>query len=161
MMVQVPSRIRGVMGLGDCTDPTDPSFPCVDVSTPDTFTCPDGLVLAVGETCPALSPGDPGYIAPSSGSGVSTSQIASLISGAGTAATQALNAANAPPGYTYNPTTGRYVSALGVAVAPGTAIPGYTFNPATGQYTAAVSANMPAIIMGIAAVGVLFMFMKR
>jgi hypothetical protein len=120
-------RGAGFAGLGDCTDPTDPSFPCSGPpAAPDVYTCPDGLTIPVGQTCPALVPGDPGYSVPPgtlpSSSSNPLAAILSAISAAGATTRTIAGSIAAPAGYVYNPVTGTYTpatGAYGATIGPG------------------------------------------
>ena len=87
------------------------------------------------------------------GLGDTATDIATLLGSAGQAATTALNASNAPPGYVFNPTTGQYVPAIAMPT-----VAGYS----TGTTVSAnLTGSLLPLILGFGALLVLVMVMKK
>jgi len=119
-MIPVPAVYPHSMpGLGQ--------FTCADGSSPDPTTglCASGASPSVA------------------------AQIATVLTAAGGAATQAVNAANAPAGYVYNAATGRYVPAVGAFGLPGVST------------TVGISGSLMLPLIAIALVGVVLLMMRK
>jgi len=160
MMLRVPSTLSYPLGLGDagcCVTSIDPTSGDTLV---DCSACPPVDTTSSGGS--GGSSGGGGTVTTSSSPSLTAAQIAQIIAAGGSAAVSAINAVNAPAGYSYNANTGQYVRS---GAAP------LVYNPATGTFatatiggvtsSASLTGSMLPVVLGLGALVLLAMVLKR
>jgi hypothetical protein len=147
-MVDVELDLSGLSGLGDCCVPTYDDTGAItnlDCSGCEPLAATPATGGAVPDTFGGTGPGSGGSITVPS-TGLTPAQLTAIIQAGGTAASQALLAANGQSPYLrYNPATGTYMSAsLGSTTA-----------------TASLTGSMLPLMFGFVALVLVVMVIKK